>query len=166
MWLLVMNSYLSDYCSIIFWFTDRQNHMRIHPMFLHSNATSHKWAFGGILSVISFICFPFHIPACIQFLCPFDHLFAAIAELLDNAVDEVSPTPYLSFWFLCFGIETFLFIMHQLLACFLLFFFIRLELNDLASWLVNNLYCTFYCLLFITVYSLSLSARMCVFEHA
>ncbi|KAK2981552.1 hypothetical protein RJ640_027977 [Escallonia rubra] len=36
-----------------------RNHLRIHPMFLHSNATSHKWAFG------------------------------AIAELLDNAVDEI-----------------------------------------------------------------------------
>ncbi|KAL0927964.1 hypothetical protein M5K25_002192 [Dendrobium thyrsiflorum] len=35
-----------------------QNRMRVHPKFLHSNATSHKWAFG------------------------------AIAELLDNAVDE------------------------------------------------------------------------------
>ncbi|KAG0474817.1 hypothetical protein HPP92_014503 [Vanilla planifolia] len=32
---------------------------RVHPKFLHSNATSHKWAFG------------------------------AIAELLDNAVDEI-----------------------------------------------------------------------------
>ncbi|KAJ4769204.1 MORC family CW-type zinc finger protein 4 [Rhynchospora pubera] len=36
-----------------------QNRMLVHPKFLHSNATSHKWAFG------------------------------AIAELLDNAVDEV-----------------------------------------------------------------------------
>ncbi|GMP30268.1 hypothetical protein CsSME_00005013 [Camellia sinensis var. sinensis] len=36
-----------------------KNHLRVHPMFLHSNATSHKWAFG------------------------------AIAELLDNAVDEI-----------------------------------------------------------------------------
>ncbi|CAL9152562.1 unnamed protein product [Musa hybrid cultivar] len=36
-----------------------RNRLRIHPKFLHSNATSHKWAFG------------------------------AIAELLDNAVDEV-----------------------------------------------------------------------------
>ncbi|KAH0435246.1 hypothetical protein IEQ34_026656 [Dendrobium chrysotoxum] len=36
-----------------------KNRLRIHPKFLHSNATSHKWAFG------------------------------AIAELLDNAVDEV-----------------------------------------------------------------------------
>eukprot|EP01018_Ginkgo_biloba_P031387 Gb_17013 [translate_table: standard] len=34
-------------------------HVRVHPKFLHSNATSHKWAFG------------------------------AIAELLDNAVDEI-----------------------------------------------------------------------------
>ncbi|KAM0830799.1 hypothetical protein ACQ4PT_065982 [Festuca glaucescens] len=33
---------------------------RVHPKFLHTNATSHKWAFG------------------------------AIAELLDNAVDEIS----------------------------------------------------------------------------
>ncbi|KAI3845330.1 hypothetical protein MKW98_009396 [Papaver atlanticum] len=36
-----------------------QNHLRVHPKFLHSNATSHKWAFG------------------------------AVAELLDNAVDEI-----------------------------------------------------------------------------
>lgn len=36
-----------------------QNRLRVHPKFLHSNATSHKWAFG------------------------------ALAELLDNAVDEV-----------------------------------------------------------------------------
>ncbi|KAK7281932.1 hypothetical protein RIF29_10323 [Crotalaria pallida] len=36
-----------------------KNYLHVHPMFLHSNATSHKWAFG------------------------------AIAELLDNAIDEV-----------------------------------------------------------------------------
>ncbi|KAJ4960510.1 hypothetical protein NE237_020420 [Protea cynaroides] len=36
-----------------------KNHLRVHPKFLHSNATSHKWAFG------------------------------AIAELLDNAIDEI-----------------------------------------------------------------------------
>ncbi|KAG2399183.1 Protein MICRORCHIDIA 6 [Vigna angularis] len=35
-----------------------KSYLHVHPMFLHSNATSHKWAFG------------------------------AIAELLDNAVDE------------------------------------------------------------------------------
>ncbi|BBM96905.1 MORC family CW-type zinc finger protein [Marchantia polymorpha subsp. ruderalis] len=35
------------------------DHVRVHPKFLHSNATSHKWALG------------------------------AVAELLDNAVDEV-----------------------------------------------------------------------------
>ncbi|KAL2492634.1 Histidine kinase [Abeliophyllum distichum] len=35
------------------------SYLRIHPKFLHSNATSHKWAFG------------------------------AIAELLDNAIDEI-----------------------------------------------------------------------------
>ncbi|KAL5557612.1 hypothetical protein UlMin_039848 [Ulmus minor] len=38
---------------------DQVEHARVHPKFLHSNATSHKWAFG------------------------------AIAELLDNAVDEI-----------------------------------------------------------------------------
>ncbi|KAH7528447.1 hypothetical protein FEM48_Zijuj05G0073100 [Ziziphus jujuba var. spinosa] len=36
-----------------------KNCLHVHPMFLHSNATSHKWAFG------------------------------AVAELLDNAVDEI-----------------------------------------------------------------------------
>ncbi|KAE9602633.1 putative histidine kinase-like ATPase domain-containing protein [Lupinus albus] len=35
------------------------NYLHVHPLFLHSNSTSHKWAFG------------------------------AIAELLDNAVDEI-----------------------------------------------------------------------------
>ena len=24
------------------------DHVRVHPKFLHSNATSHKWALGGI----------------------------------------------------------------------------------------------------------------------
>ncbi|KAK4758770.1 hypothetical protein SAY87_020071 [Trapa incisa] len=38
---------------------DHLEHARVHPKFLHSNATSHKWAFG------------------------------AIAELMDNAVDEI-----------------------------------------------------------------------------
>ncbi|GLT79487.1 hypothetical protein SLA2020_509730 [Shorea laevis] len=36
-----------------------KNHLQVHPMFLHSNATSHKWAFGDV------------------------------AELLDNAIDEI-----------------------------------------------------------------------------
>ncbi|KAM0932844.1 putative histidine kinase/HSP90-like ATPase superfamily, morc, S5 domain 2 [Dioscorea sansibarensis] len=39
-------------------YNEGQNRMQVHPKFLHSNATSHKWAFG------------------------------AIAELLDNALDE------------------------------------------------------------------------------
>ncbi|KAI4329540.1 hypothetical protein MLD38_027918 [Melastoma candidum] len=38
---------------------DGENYAHVHPMFLHSNATSHKWVFG------------------------------AIAELLDNAIDEI-----------------------------------------------------------------------------
>ncbi|CAA2933333.1 Hypothetical predicted protein [Olea europaea subsp. europaea] len=40
--------------------SDSMDHVRIHPKFLHSNATSHKWALG------------------------------AFAELLDNALDEVN----------------------------------------------------------------------------
>ncbi|XP_052197865.1 protein MICRORCHIDIA 6-like isoform X2 [Diospyros lotus] len=39
--------------------SDGKNYLHVHPMFLHSNATSHKWAFG------------------------------AVAELIDNAVDEI-----------------------------------------------------------------------------
>ena len=38
---------------------DGIDHVRVHPKFLHSNATSHKWVLG------------------------------AVAELLDNAMDEV-----------------------------------------------------------------------------
>ncbi|KAL8457872.1 hypothetical protein ACS0TY_035659 [Phlomoides rotata] len=40
-------------------FQNGTSYLRIHPKFLHSNATSHKWAFG------------------------------AVAELLDNSVDEI-----------------------------------------------------------------------------
>ena len=28
-------------------FSGELEHARVHPKFLHSNATSHKWAFGG-----------------------------------------------------------------------------------------------------------------------
>lgn len=28
-------------------FVDGHNRLKIHPKFLHSNATSHKWPFGG-----------------------------------------------------------------------------------------------------------------------
>lgn len=30
--------------------TAGSSYLHIHPKFLHSNATSHKWAFGGMLS--------------------------------------------------------------------------------------------------------------------
>ncbi|GAU31200.1 hypothetical protein TSUD_210570 [Trifolium subterraneum] len=46
------------------------DHARVHPKFLHSNATSHKWAFGVSGWVGNY---PSH----------------AIAELVDNAVDEI-----------------------------------------------------------------------------
>lgn len=49
-----------------------KSYLHVHPMFLHSNATSHKWAFG------------------------------AVAELLDNAVDEVNFKSSIALYF-CFG---------------------------------------------------------------
>ncbi|CAJ1937542.1 unnamed protein product, partial [Sphenostylis stenocarpa] len=42
------------------------DHVRVHPKFLHSNATSHKWALGGKIGYVS----------------------VAFAELLDNSLDE------------------------------------------------------------------------------
>ncbi|RDX72846.1 Protein MICRORCHIDIA 2, partial [Mucuna pruriens] len=32
-------------------FQGHLEHARVHPKFLHSNATSHKWAFGGVVSL-------------------------------------------------------------------------------------------------------------------
>lgn len=31
----------------LIWSADGSSHIRVHPKFLHSNATSHKWVFGG-----------------------------------------------------------------------------------------------------------------------
>lgn len=43
-------------------------HARVHPKFLHSNATSHKWAFGGKLYLwlsrvyqVKVKCFPLYL---------------------------------------------------------------------------------------------------------
>ncbi len=47
-------------CVADWWFQKNLGHGRVQPKFQHSNATSHKWAFG------------------------------VISELLDNVVDEVS----------------------------------------------------------------------------
>lgn len=64
-------------------------HARVHPKFLHSNATSHKWAFGGkalcIFWELGFFFFLIFKVLSFNFI-----RFAAIAELLDNAVDEVN----------------------------------------------------------------------------
>jgi hypothetical protein len=71
-------------------FAGVQNRMCVHPKFLHSNATSHKWPFGGKL-LCSFRLVSgvrskrLSCTAFLHFLC----LIAAVAELLDNAVDEV-----------------------------------------------------------------------------
>ena len=94
--------------SCLLYFTDQLEHARIHPKFLHSNATSHKWAFGGkfvcpkkkkrkelqVLELENYIPFPciyqIRIHSLFFFLILiFIVIFPAIAELLDNAVDEV-----------------------------------------------------------------------------
>uniref|UniRef100_A0A2P2LGH4 Uncharacterized protein MANES_02G099900 n=1 Tax=Rhizophora mucronata TaxID=61149 RepID=A0A2P2LGH4_RHIMU len=72
---------------------------RVHPKFLHSNATSHKWAFGGFFFLILFICIfianltkgateTFGYPCAYAYVLSY-FMLAAIAELLDNAVDEI-----------------------------------------------------------------------------
>jgi hypothetical protein len=76
------------------------DHVRVHPKFLHSNATSHKWALGGKVSIFVAIVNYFHNIEWTYFLVPhhfgthcnipyFDCFSAAFAELLDNALDEV-----------------------------------------------------------------------------
>ncbi|MBA0757185.1 hypothetical protein Gotri_020295 [Gossypium trilobum] len=59
------------------------DHVRVHPKFLHSNATSHKWALGGRVS--HFFCRSVLIGRG-MFI---NFTFAAFAELLDNSLDEV-----------------------------------------------------------------------------
>ncbi|CAK9161778.1 unnamed protein product [Ilex paraguariensis] len=56
-WASIWRSTVEPLCFTIW--KNGKNYLCVHPMYLHSNATSHKWAFG------------------------------AIAELLDNAVDEI-----------------------------------------------------------------------------
>jgi hypothetical protein len=37
-------------CSLLFLISvSGMDHVRVHPRFLHSNATSHKWALGGMV---------------------------------------------------------------------------------------------------------------------
>ncbi|PNY11792.1 MORC family CW-type zinc finger protein 4-like, partial [Trifolium pratense] len=78
------------------------DHARVHPKFLHSNATSHKWAFGERDKTVT-TGWQVHgaIPAkrgTINRILVYDiyslihtllSLYAAIAELVDNAVDEI-----------------------------------------------------------------------------
>ncbi|KVH98126.1 hypothetical protein Ccrd_023660 [Cynara cardunculus var. scolymus] len=65
-----------------FSYTGGMDHLRVHPRFLHSNATSHKWVLGvKPLSWVMFLVFM------LMDWCVFTH--AAFAELLDNALDEV-----------------------------------------------------------------------------
>ncbi|KAI3919455.1 hypothetical protein MKW98_030166 [Papaver atlanticum] len=69
-----------------------RNHLRVHPKFLHSNATSHKWAFGGKNSWFSCKYYSYLIYLTSSSFFIYNHLivlFLAMAELLDNAVDEI-----------------------------------------------------------------------------
>lgn len=135
---------LCFWCFSFFLVAGSKGHLRVHPMFLHSNATSHKWAFGGIaLKTVYFCLLMFFVGLLFDegisissiifssdwwseviqisaegknlpilslhqssfftivsykkkgylfFFC----LFAAVAELLDNAVDEVTPQSFSS----------------------------------------------------------------------
>ncbi|XP_021734132.1 protein MICRORCHIDIA 6-like [Chenopodium quinoa] len=66
-----------------------KTHMHVHPKFLHSNATSHKWVFGvspclkGCILSINSVSICFVISYC------YGLFHAAVAELLDNAIDEI-----------------------------------------------------------------------------
>lgn len=48
--MMIFDSFFSN-CNffIVSWNAGQLEHARVHPKFLHSNATSHKWAFGGKL---------------------------------------------------------------------------------------------------------------------
>ncbi|KAG5523125.1 hypothetical protein RHGRI_035065 [Rhododendron griersonianum] len=59
-----------------FWKAGGMDHVRVHPKFLHSNATSHKWVLGVKCSDLLAMC------VCV-------YILAAFAELLDNSLDEV-----------------------------------------------------------------------------
>ncbi|KAH9711179.1 protein MICRORCHIDIA 2 [Citrus sinensis] len=59
-------------------------HARVHPKFLHSNATSHKWAFGGKKEALAV---NYNRMVDTKHICV--TVYPSIAELLDNAVDEV-----------------------------------------------------------------------------
>lgn len=80
------------FLTLHFGITDGKNFLHVHPMFLHSNATSHKWAFGGMQVI--FLYFTSTLAGIWKWvwnaeMVNYFLLFAAIAELLDNAIDEV-----------------------------------------------------------------------------
>ncbi|KAG1354775.1 putative protein MICRORCHIDIA 2 [Cocos nucifera] len=70
---------------------------RVHPKFLHTNATSHKWAFGVPTSgnyLIWLVAYSLEVFEHGILLLLFINFLVkkALAELLDNAVDEVFST--------------------------------------------------------------------------
>jgi len=91
------------------------DHVRVHPKFLHSNATSHKWALGGFCLWPPFCLLPlFPHTHCLDIQFPQQEkkippgltkykicfgCWTAIAELLDNAIDEVKEQSFLSSFF-------------------------------------------------------------------
>jgi hypothetical protein len=48
---LYFNHSITDFALIAF--LGHLDHARVHPKFLHSNATSHKWAFGGVYLLLA-----------------------------------------------------------------------------------------------------------------
>ena len=48
LWLLLFTCSLKLFCEFLLTESGME-HVRVHPRFLHSNATSHKWALGGMV---------------------------------------------------------------------------------------------------------------------
>lgn len=79
------------------------DHARIHPRFLHSNATSHKWVLGGtrVISIDKKFDSCFSLIVHMHFFYSY-HIcfyvvsaFTAFAELMDNSLDEVNAIPHI-----------------------------------------------------------------------
>lgn len=106
--------------------TGGMDHVRVHPRFLHSNATSHKWVLGGKELTQFMICYLCDARFWLTWRCNgiiiltifyfyfYFYELTAFAELLDNALDEVNEIYFLfvdhncagnlfalAFWFLC-----------------------------------------------------------------
>lgn len=98
----------------IFGITDGKNFLHVHPMFLHSNATSHKWVFGGMSAnmVICFISCSLFWWIQVAAVCKFYnfHLFIPVCSCC-GAAWQCCGWGDFSFWFSKLSILLFWFLM-------------------------------------------------------